>query len=78
MVSQKAEKTCYTISYQDDALKLVYFWSETLIRGGEISKLYTCPRTTGCKISTCTYQGTTCPYTNKYKICQPNVLMNAL
>ena len=49
-------------------------------RGGEISKMYTCPRTTVCKKSTCPSQDTTCPYINKCKgkICQHNDLMNAL
>ena len=51
------------------------------IMGGQISKLYTCPQTTGCKKALVLTKALyTYPYTHKYKgkICQHNVLMNAL
>jgi len=50
-------------------------------RGGEISKLYTCPRTTGCKkalVRTKTLLARTQIISYKGIICQHNVLMNAL
>ena len=30
-------------------LRRVFLSGDIIIRGGEISKMYTCPRTTGCK-----------------------------
>ena len=50
-----------------------------MLRGGEISKLYTCPRTTGCKkalVRTKALLART--QINTKADCQHNVLMNAL
>ena len=61
-------------------LKIFNIFFISLAIFSELAQMYTCPRTTGCKKSTCPYQGTTCrtQINTKGNICQDNDLMDAL